>query len=142
MFGVPYMGAPRQKCDLAFGTPPDWEMMIEVKLLRLIGDNGKPNDNMLMHILSPYPTHRSALTDCTKLTADASPGRKVILIFGYEYEQWEMDPAIRAFEALATQRVELMSRNVASFANLIHPIHRSGKVFAWEIRARSVDASY
>jgi len=27
-----------------------------------MGDNGKPNDNMLMHILSPYPAHRSALT--------------------------------------------------------------------------------
>ena len=27
----------------------------EVKMLRLMGDNGKPNDNMLMHILSPYP---------------------------------------------------------------------------------------
>jgi hypothetical protein len=36
-------------------------------MLRLMGDNGKPNDNMLMHILSPYPSHRSALTDCQKL---------------------------------------------------------------------------
>ncbi len=36
-------------------------------MLRLMGDNGKANDNMLMHILSPYPSHRSALTDCEKL---------------------------------------------------------------------------
>ena len=34
---------------------------VEVKLLRLLGDNGKLNDNMLMHVLSPYPAHRSAL---------------------------------------------------------------------------------
>jgi hypothetical protein len=46
---------------------PDWSWAIEVKLLRLLGDNGKPNDNILMHILSPYPAHRSAFTDCTKL---------------------------------------------------------------------------
>jgi hypothetical protein len=26
---------------------------IEVKMLRLMGDNGKLNDNMVMHILSP-----------------------------------------------------------------------------------------
>ena len=36
------------------------EWAIEVKMLRLMGDNGKPNDNMLMHILSPYERHRSA----------------------------------------------------------------------------------
>jgi hypothetical protein len=35
------------------GDPVDWA--IEVKMLRLMGDNHKPNDNMLMHILSPYP---------------------------------------------------------------------------------------
>jgi hypothetical protein len=36
---------------------------------RILGDNGKLNDNMLMHILSPYPQHRSAVTDCNKLRA-------------------------------------------------------------------------
>ena len=36
-------------------------------MLRFLGDNGKPNDNILMHVLSPYPQHRSALTDCEKL---------------------------------------------------------------------------
>jgi hypothetical protein len=34
---------------------PSWEWAIEIKMPRLMGDNGKPNDNMLMHILSPYP---------------------------------------------------------------------------------------
>jgi hypothetical protein len=34
-----------------------------VKMLRLMSDNNKPNDNMLMHILWPYLAHRSALTD-------------------------------------------------------------------------------
>jgi hypothetical protein len=64
---VPYPNAPRQRCDLKLTTPTA-TLYVEGKLLRLKGDNGKPNDNMLMHILSPYPQHRSALTDCVKLS--------------------------------------------------------------------------
>ena len=63
---VPYPVG-RQKCDLCIGSPTSWEWTIEFKMLRLMGDNGKSNDNMLMHILSPYPNDRSALTDCVKL---------------------------------------------------------------------------
>jgi hypothetical protein len=66
-----------------------------------MGDNGLPNDNMLMHILSPYPEHRSALTDCKKLKASGLEGRKAILIYGYECEQRPMELAIAAFETLA-----------------------------------------
>jgi hypothetical protein len=40
-------------------------------MLRLLGDNGKLNDNMLMHVLSPYQAHRSALTDCETRRAQA-----------------------------------------------------------------------
>lgn len=78
--GVAYPRAPRQKVDLCLGTPPLWEWAIEVKLLRFLGDNGQPNDNMLMHILSPYPEHRSALTDCAKLLAASIASRSAILI--------------------------------------------------------------
>lgn len=67
--GVSYADGTRQACDLCLGSPGTWEWAAEVKMLRLMGDNGKLNDNMVMHILSPYPAHRSALTDCTKLLA-------------------------------------------------------------------------
>src|SRR5262245_24701945 len=60
---VAYARGSRQKCDLCIGVRGDWEWAVEIKMLRLMGDNGKPNDNMLMHILSPYPADRSALTD-------------------------------------------------------------------------------
>jgi hypothetical protein len=50
---------------VCLGGPAPWEWAIEVKMLRFMGDNGKLNDNIVMHILSPYPEHRSALTDCT-----------------------------------------------------------------------------
>jgi len=103
-FDIPCPDAPRQKCDLAFGDA----LFVEAKLLRLLGDNGKPNDNMLMHILSPYPHHRSAVTDCEKLRRSGLPGQKAILIFGYAYPAWPMHPAIDAFELVARRSGDLV----------------------------------
>jgi hypothetical protein len=59
--GVPYSGGSRQKCDLCIGQDPTWEWATEIKMLRFLGDNGKENSSILMHILSPYPADRSAL---------------------------------------------------------------------------------
>jgi hypothetical protein len=53
-----------------------------------------------MHILSPYPAHRSALTDCTKLLASQLGRQKAVLIYGYDYPGWPMDPAIEALQTL------------------------------------------
>jgi hypothetical protein len=136
-FSVPYPGAPRQRCDWCLGSPPGWDWAIEAKLLRLFGDNGKLNDNMVMHILSPYPAHHSALTDCGKLAASGLPGRKAIVIFGYDYDGWAMDPAIEAFETLAAGQVLLGARHVAAYDHLVHPVHQRGRVFAWELTSRS-----
>jgi hypothetical protein len=107
-YDVPYPSVSRQACDLELtgeGQPP---LFVEFKMIRLMGDNGKPNDNMLTHILSPYRQHRSALTDCEKLAVSGSDGRrKAVVIFGYEYPDWPFGPAIGAFELLARQRVRL-----------------------------------
>ena len=54
-------------------------------MLRLMGDNGKRNDKMLMDILSPYPNDRTGLTDCMKLVESGLNGRKAILIYGFDY---------------------------------------------------------
>jgi hypothetical protein len=130
--GVPYPSLPRQKCDLCLGSQArSWA--IEAKMLRLLGDNGKLNDNMLMHILSPYPQHRSALSDCQKLVTSGFSGRKAILIFGYEDSAWPLLPAVEAFEVLATRVTKLQAATPAKFSNLVHPVHRSGCVFAWEL---------
>jgi hypothetical protein len=134
--GVPYADGTRQACDVCLGGPPSWEWAIEVKMLRLMGDNGKLNDNMLMHILSPYPAHRSALTDFTKLLDSQLGTRKAILIYGYDYPGWSMDPGIEAFETLASQKAELASHAVAAFGGLIHPVHRRGRVFGWQVEPR------
>jgi hypothetical protein len=134
---VPYPEVLRQRCDWCLGSALSWDWAIEVKMLRLFGDNGKLNDNMLMHVLSPYPAHRSALTDCEKLARSAWPGSKAIVIFGYDYEGWAMDPAIEAFETLASTRVALGDRHAASYAHLMHPVHQRGRVFAWEVASRA-----
>ena len=39
-FNVPYPEKSRQKCDLALGEEPN-RLLVEAKLLRLLGDNGK-----------------------------------------------------------------------------------------------------
>jgi hypothetical protein len=131
-FGVPYPDSPRQRCDWCLGSPPVWDWAIEAKLLRLLGDNGKLNDNMLMHLLSPYIAHRSAL----KLAPSRVADRKAIMIIGYEYDDWPIAPAVEAFEALARDRVELGDRHVAAFNGLIHPVHRRGAVIAWRVGQR------
>ena len=107
--GVAY-SAGRQKCNLCIGEATEWDWAVEIKMLRLMGDNGKPNDNMLMHILSPYPGDRSALTDCVKLLESGLSGRKAVVIYGFDYPTLPMDPAIEAFETLAHRWVTLGAR--------------------------------
>jgi hypothetical protein len=133
--GVSYPDRQRQRCDLVIGEPAEWA--VEVKLLRLLGDNGKLNDNMLMHVLSPYPAHRSALTDVTKLRSSSFACHLGILIYGFDYEDWPMEPAIQAFEALAHEHAALLDRVVVHFDSLAHPVHKRGSVYTWEIAERA-----
>jgi hypothetical protein len=132
----PYPNSARSKVDICFGTAPDWLLSIEVKMLRIMGDNGKPNDNILMHILSPYPAHRSALTDADKLARSSLPGIKAIVIYAYEYPAWPSLPAIEAFEVLAARSVYLTPVRPAAVDGLIHPVHRAVTVRGWEVRPR------
>lgn len=129
---VPYPSVPRNACDVVVEDGAEiWA--IEVKMLRLMGDNGKPNDNMLMHILSPYPQHRSALTDCSKLLESGFDGKKAVVIFGYDYADFPMAQAIEAFELLASRSVTLASSYHSRVDDLIHPVHRQGAVYGWEV---------
>lgn len=131
-FDVPYPNGSRQKCDL-FISHKNSALFIECKLLRFLGDNGKPNDNILMHILSPYPQHRSALTDCEKLRQSEFEGQKALLIFGYEDVNWPLEPAIEAFEQIAVLRGNMSPKYSSKYLGLCHPVHSSGEVFIWEV---------
>ena len=46
----------------------------------------------------------------------------------------DLDPAIEAFQVLASQEVMLADFAVASFDGLIHPVHRRGRVFGWQVQ--------
>ena len=131
-FEAPYPASPNQKCDILFDGEPGWA--IEVKMLRMYGDNGKPNDNILLHLLSPYSKHRSAVTDTTKLRDSGFAHRLAIVIFGYEGENLPLSPAIAAFEILARDLTDLSVRCEAPFEGLAHPVHRTGCVYGWEIQ--------
>lgn len=131
---VPYPAIARSRCDLMVDRTPGWA--VEIKLLRLLGDNGLKNDNMLMHILSPYPVDHSALTDCSKLLHSGFAGRKGIVVIGYDYDKFPMAPTIKVFELLASSEVALIPTRPAPFDSLIHPVHRRGAVFGWEIEDR------
>ena len=120
-------------CDLCLGQPDARTLGVEVKLLRLLGDNGKLNDNMLMHILSPYPQHRSALTDCMKLAGSQIADRKMIVIYAFDADEYPTELAIRAFERLAADHVKLGPRHETPFQGLVHPVHASGRVVGWEL---------
>lgn len=56
------------------------------------------------------------------------------MVFGYDYDGWGMDPAIEAFETLASKRVALGDRH----AHLVRPVHQRGRVFAWEVMRAGV----
>ena len=135
---IPYPNFPRQKCDWKWTTPTNDVFMIEAKMMRLMGDNAKPNDDILTHILSPYPQQRSALTDCQKLIASGFVGTPTILIYGYEYKGYPLEPVIDAFEYLASKSVRLSQRYMNAFSELIHPVHRAGAVYAWTIGKRQL----
>ena len=98
-----------------------------------MGDNGRPNDNMLMQILSPYPVYRSALTDGPKLQSSGLSCRLALLINGVDYPQLPIDPGIEAFEALSRRSVHLSERSEAAVHDLVHPVHGEGRILCWEI---------
>jgi hypothetical protein len=107
---------------------------IEVKMARFRGDNGKPDDTSLKDLLSPYEADRSALTDTVKLARAGFGGRTAVLIYGFDYPDRPLDPAIAAFETLARERVALGERIAAALPRLVHPVHANGRVFGWEVR--------
>ena len=45
----------------ATGEPHEW--VVEVKMGRFLGDNGKPDDTGVKDLLSPFRADRSALSD-------------------------------------------------------------------------------
>lgn len=127
----------RQKCDVVI--PGSWA--IELKLIRPYGDNGVEAEHWSENVLHPYPGHTSSIGECLKLLQSGFPERKAIIVFGYEHTPAQIDLclAVRAFEVIAEEVVgiKLSPRLTEEFAQLIHPVHQQGRVFGWEILART-----
>ncbi len=127
---VPYPTG-KQRCDLGIGDPLVWA--VEVKMARAFGDNGKLDDTYLKDLLSPYPADHSALADSIRLRQSGFPCRRAVLVYGLDYSTRPLEPALNALEELMRAEGEIGARREAGFRNLVHPVHREGRIVAWEI---------
>ncbi len=98
-------------------TPIQPEWMLEIKVARFQGDNGKPDDTAIKDILSPFEDDLSALTDCV---------RKAMIIYGVEAPRRPLLTIARAFEIQVGSQVVLGPAWSAAFSNLRHPVHSAG----------------
>jgi hypothetical protein len=128
---IDYPSGGAQVCDMWVGEPTEW--VVEVKMARLRGDNGKPDDMTIKKVISPYARDHSAVTDAAKLAQSGFSAEKAIIIYGFDYPNQSVDPLIAAFETLASRAVELGPRCEADLGPLVHPVHTAGRVFGWQI---------
>jgi hypothetical protein len=123
--------------DLLIGN----EWAIEFKITRPYGDNGKEAENWSVNLLHPYPGNVSAIGDCYKLAGLPGPERRAEVVIGYEHVPPKVDLTrlIESFETIAKHvaSVKLSARIETRRDGLIHPIHQSLRVFAWEVMAEN-----
>jgi hypothetical protein len=128
---ISYPAAPRQKCDLWLGDPPEW--VVEVKMGRFRGDNGKPDDTGIKDLISPFRADRSALVDAVKLAESGFLARKGVLVYGFDDTERPLRDALDTFEILLRHRASVGPRSEALFGGLRHPVFASGRVATWEV---------
>jgi hypothetical protein len=115
--------------------PREWA--IEFKIARPYGDNGKEAENWSVNLLHPYPGNVSTIGDCYKLTQLEGLERKAVAVIGYEHSPPKIDltPLINSFEVIVREvaGIRLSQRVEIKRDGLIHPIHQSVRIFAWEV---------
>ena len=130
-----YHGAARTMRTPDLLIPEAWAL--EFKITRPFGDNGKEAENWSVNLLHPYPGNVSAVGDCFKLKNYTGPERKGIVVIGYEHVPPRIDlkPLVECFELIAGQIMgfRLSERIERSHSGLVHPIHQSLRLFAWEL---------
>ena len=115
------------------GTPPQWA--VEIKMARAFGDNAKLDGTYLKDLLSPYSQDHSALGDAVKLADSAFTCRKAVLVYGFDYKERPLLPAMEALELLMEPAARIGPAAVAAFSDLVHPVHAACAVYAWEVFA-------
>ncbi|MGA8367171.1 MAG: hypothetical protein ACLQMT_03250 [Candidatus Acidiferrales bacterium] len=130
-----YRGAVRTKRTPDLLIPNEWA--IEVKITRPFGDNGKEAENWSVNLLHPYAGNVSTIGDCHKLLQYSGPERRAVLVIGYEHVPAKIDltPLVESFQTIATDvlHISLSERVETLRGGLVHPVHQSLKVFAWEV---------
>lgn len=110
---------------------------IEAKITRPFGDNGKEAENWSVNLLHPYPGNVSTIGDCFKLLEYPGPERCAILVIGYEHDPPKIDltPLVESFEAIVRDvlHIKLSERIELRRNALVHPVHQSVRVLAWEV---------
>ena len=119
--------APGQAWNMLDGPEP-WEWAVEVKMLRLMGDNGKLNDSTVMYFARP-PLAPSAPTDCAKLGRRSSERRRRSSSTATTTPagRWTGHRGVPVF---ARQQVLLAQFAVRSPTLSIQ--YRRGRVFRWQ----------
>jgi len=117
--------------------PTNWA--VEFKIVRPFGDNGKEAENWSVNLLHPYAGNVSTIGDCYKLLTLKSGERKAVIVIGYEHVPPRIDlaPLIKSFEVIAREvaQVRLSAKVECGRAGLVHPVHQSLRLFAWEVLA-------
>jgi len=115
--------------------PNHWA--VEFKITRPFGDNGKEAENWSVNLLHPYAGNVSTIGDCHKLLKLPGLERKAVVVIGYEHvpAQVDLTPLVRSFEVIAGQvaGIRLSDRVECRREGLVHAVHQSFRVFAWEV---------
>src|SRR3954469_8524988 len=94
------------------------QWVLEIKLARPFGDNGRLAENWSVNLLHPYEGNISLLGDCMKLQSLTCQERKGAVAIGYEHDppQVALEPLWRSFELLATEvmNVRLWCKSLGS----------------------------
>ena len=115
----------RKRCDVVLNN----NLFIEVKAVRKMRNNGVHEEFLVNHILSPYEADKSFLTDTKKLLESGFDGKKAVVMYGYDYQDFPIDLILGCFELLSEKYFcKLTEQYEHPFEGLIHPIHKKGKV--------------
>jgi hypothetical protein len=115
--------------------PSEWA--VEFKIARPFGDNGKEAESWSVNLLHPYRGNVSSIGDCYKLVTLNIPERKAVFVIGYEHTPAQIDltPLVESLEVIARDvvHIKLGPRIEIRRGRLIHPVHQSARLFAWEV---------
>jgi hypothetical protein len=115
--------------------PGEWAL--EFKITRPFGDNGKEAENWSVKLIHPYAGNVSTIGDCYRRLKWPGRERKTVIVIGYEHTPAKIDlkPLTESFEIIAQHVAgsRLSNRIERRGEGLVHPVHQSVRVFAWEV---------